>query len=152
MVRFICILIGAYNLFILPKVWALASFYLFDILPSAFDKLGVVLYLLFIIFLIVHSIRLIIFKISSIKIQYILCSLDPIIRIISSILFINSPHEIDIPITNIIISQVIFIAIDIFLIFYLRSKKVNDVFEHAVLWQEEKYRQKLMKKNLGNIS
>lgn len=152
MVRFICILIGAYNLFILPKVWALASFYLFDILPSIFDKLGIVLYVLFIIFLIVHSIRLIIFKIYSLKTQYILCSLDPIIRVISSVLFINSPHEIAIPIANIIISQVIFIAVDIFIIFYLRTKKVTDVFAHAVLWKEEIYRQKLMKKNTGNIS
>ena len=152
MVRFIFILIGAYNFFILLRVWALASNYLGRILPNSLLTFNTVLYFLFAVFVIIHSIRLIMLKKHSMLIQTVLCSIDPFIRIITTTLVIKSSNEMVIPVTNVLITQMIFIIIDICIIFYLRSNNVKKALKHAEVWKEEKFRKKLMKKNMDNIS
>ena len=152
MVRIIFMLIAVYNVFIMLKSWALASFYLSKIFPSSLSIVNTLIFVAFMLFIFIHSIRLIMFRKSSIIIQNVICVLDPIVRIITTILLIKAPPQAPINIFPIVMLQSIYIFIDIVIVFFIRSNKVKDIVGHAEIWKEEKYRRKLMEKNIGKIS
>jgi hypothetical protein len=149
MVRFLCIVFGLYNIFILSKAWATAADFLYQATDVNPGMVNMVLFAIFISFLFAQSICLAMFQKHTIKIQTILCSLDPFMRIIAVGLILSSKKNQSLhiitffSIITFIVVQVIFIIFDIFVILYLRSKKVKYVFDHAMLWRKQKSINKL---------
>jgi len=152
MVRFIFILIGIFNLFIFPFGLAMPFHYLLKPVRDILPAIDIILIIALYVFLLFHSIRLIIFKRKSLKIQVILSSIDPFSRIFIIVWFFTSYINKTISTFTLIAFPFLYIAFDIFVIFYLRRSKTLEVIKDAEAWREEKERRKLMKNNMGKTS
>lgn len=142
MVRFFCVLIGAYNIFILTRLWALASHYFLKPIQVYIPPIGVIFILVLFIFMIVQSVNIIIFKQSSVKIQIVLSSIDPFLRIYAIIMMYSSYPEKFGSLFGLIIVYIIAVSIDIAVILFLRMNIVKSAFANA----EEERRVKFSKK------
>ena len=151
MVRFLVVLIGAYNFFLLSRVWAIALATLIRPITDSVPNAIIIISLIYGVFFIIQSISLIMFKITSIKIQIIIFCVDPFIRLYSTVtLYSLYPKKFSMSIA--VIGFLIFMAIDISFIFFLKSKKVKNF---AIFIEEQrniKFNEKLIKKNMGKIS
>ena len=125
--RIVYILIGIFNLFIISKAWALPLHYILKPIQNVFPPIGAIIIIGIFIFLLFHSIRLILYKKDAIKVQIALCIIDPLFRLFSLFIGINQfPDSKHLPL--IITISVVYIAIDIAIIFYLRSAKNKKLF------------------------
>jgi hypothetical protein len=148
MVRFFCVLIGIYNFMLLMRVWALSSHYFLKPIQNIFSPIGPIFVIVMVVFFIVHSIRLILFYEMNRKIQMIISAIDPFLRIFVFVMIIITRPEMQPTYLNITLSLLIFIALDAFVIFYLRLKTTKTIFSKAEEWRKEKFIKKLSSKNI----
>lgn len=126
MIRIIYILIGLFNIFVMSKAWALPLHYILKPIQNIFPPIGAISIIGLFIFLIVHSIMLILYKIPAIRIQTILCIIDPFFRVFTLLKGIKQfPDSKYIP--AIIFISVVYILIDLSIIYFMRSSKNLEV-------------------------
>jgi len=128
MQRLILILIGIFNIFSHFKMWMLPlHFILKPIQAHIFPPIGIISVGILFIFLLIQSIQLALFKKKAIRIQFLICIIDPFIRIFTAYKGINQFHESQyIPEIYLIVFG--FIIIDIVIIFFLNSAKTKQAF------------------------
>jgi hypothetical protein len=151
-VRFFVVLIGLYNFFLLSRVWAVAIGNLIRPLINFVPNSLMVIALIFGVFFIIQSISLILLRITSIKIQIIIFCIDPLLRLYSMVTIYSLYPEKNFSVPLIAIGFVIFMAIDIFAIFFLKSKSVKRLATYIEEQRNIKLHEKLMKKNMSKIS
>ena len=143
MLRIFFILIAIYNFMFLSKSFALHTYYLEKIAPPGIALANTLIYSAFMIFLLVHSIMLLMYKKSSVTIQTVLCGIDLIIKILQAILLLlvlfHTPGHAFMR----LMLLSIFIIIDSAIIIFIHSKDVKEVLDHAETSKEEKQENQL---------
>jgi hypothetical protein len=151
-IRFLFVLIGAYNLFLLTKAWSIALGFLLRPITDLVPNLGIMFALVFVAFMIIQSISIIILRKNSIKIQIIIFCIDPFIRLYPFITLYFSKSEKLPSASIIIVGYLITIIIDICAIVFLRSKSAKRLLVKTEEQRNIKFNEKLIKKNMGNVS
>ena len=152
MLRFLFVLIGAYNFFLLTRAWTIAIGYIFRPIKDFVPNIGLIIFLAFAVFMIIQSISIIILRKNAIKIQIIIFCIDPFIRLyLIVMLYFSLPEKLpSVPVM--IVGYLITLLIDICAILFLRSRSAKKLLDNAEEQRNIKFNQKLIKKNMGKAS
>ena len=118
-------------------MWALPLHYILKpIQQNIFPPIGIISVCVLFVFLLIQSVRLVLYKKDAILIQTVLCIIDPFFRIFSLFKalkqFPDSKYF-----WVIILSVVVYIIIDLIIIIFLNSKKNKMIFGIIEVEQEK---------------
>lgn len=134
MARFLCILITAYNFKIVTTTWALFSHYIFKIVGIPIGgSVSLVFIIGVIIFMTIHSIKLVMLNFPARKTQIIISAINPAIHILLIVLVMLNmvPPDKAPPLNALLVTRSLFTFLDLVVVFYMSRNGTIEIFKLA---------------------